>query len=174
MSGDSYQAIYDAVRSRISGVNVGDAIEQAMRGVNLDHHAQQASQAIQVAAAQYERPSAVYRPSLAPDGDQWSALYGENLAVGVSGFGPTPEAAMRDFDEQWFKPRVPASARSWGVWNTTLKSWLLGAAMTEAEAKRAAAEWNARGLEGEILGERWSYFEAKQEACVTPRDQEKR
>jgi len=109
MSGDSYQAIYDAVRSRISGGNVSDAVEQAMRGVNLDHHAQQASQAIQVAAAQYERPSVLFRPSLAPDGDQWHALYGENIAVGVSGFGPTPEAAMRAFDEEWVKARSPVT-----------------------------------------------------------------
>lgn len=30
---DSYQAIYDAVRSRISGANVGDAVERAARDV---------------------------------------------------------------------------------------------------------------------------------------------
>lgn len=105
MSGDSYQAIYDAVRSRISGGNVAEAIESAMRNVDFDFHARQASQTIQAIAASYDRPSAIFRPSLAPDGDQWCALYGENLAVGVSGFGPTPEAAMAAFDAEWVKPR---------------------------------------------------------------------
>ena len=30
------------------------------------------------------------------DGDQWCALRGPNLQEGESGFGPTPEAALRD------------------------------------------------------------------------------
>ena len=47
------------------------------------------------------RPSVMYRPSLSPDGDQWCALYGENLQEGVAGFGRTPAEAMADFDQAW-------------------------------------------------------------------------
>ena len=35
------------------------------------------------------------------DGDQWCALYGENLQEGVAGFGRTPAEAMADFDQAW-------------------------------------------------------------------------
>jgi len=62
-----------------------------------------------IASEEMMRPSAIFRPSLAPDGDQWRALYGSDLMEGVSGFGPTPDAAMRDFDSQWMTQRTPAA-----------------------------------------------------------------
>lgn len=31
------------------------------------------------------------------DGDQWCVLMGEDLATGIAGFGPTPEAAIFNF-----------------------------------------------------------------------------
>lgn len=65
------------------------------------HEARMAGAAIQAAAAVYERPSAVFRPSLSIDGDQWCALYGENLQDGVAGFGTSPANAMWDFDRNW-------------------------------------------------------------------------
>ncbi len=46
-------------------------------------------------------PSVLFRPKLYKDGDQWCALYGENIAVGCAGFGPTPAAAMAAFDDAW-------------------------------------------------------------------------
>ncbi len=46
-------------------------------------------------------PSVVFRPRLSIDGDQWCALYGENLQDGVAGFGSSPEKAMQDFDDAW-------------------------------------------------------------------------
>ena len=46
-------------------------------------------------------PSAVYRPKLTLDGNQWCALYGIDLVQGIAGFGDTPEKAMEDFDRQW-------------------------------------------------------------------------
>lgn len=48
-------------------------------------------------------PSAVYRPRLLFDGNQWCALYGDNLRDGVAGFGDSPAAAMRHFDYEWSK-----------------------------------------------------------------------
>ena len=47
------------------------------------------------------RPSTVYRPKLSIDGNNWCALYGENLQDGVAGFGSTPDLAMANFDIAW-------------------------------------------------------------------------
>jgi hypothetical protein len=38
------------------------------------------------------------------DGNQWCALYGDNLQDGVCGFGDSPAAAMQDFDMAWVTP----------------------------------------------------------------------
>lgn len=100
MSND-YQAIYDAVRSRIGNADIGHSIEAAMRDANISFYADQASQAIQRAAALYEAPSVMFRPTLSIDGDMWCALYGEDLMRGVAGFGKSPAAAMWDFDCNW-------------------------------------------------------------------------
>lgn len=47
------------------------------------------------------RPSTIYKPKLSKDGDQWCVLFGDNLEEGVSGFGKSPEKAMKAFDEAW-------------------------------------------------------------------------
>lgn len=47
------------------------------------------------------RPSYLYKPRLLIDGDQWCALYGENLQDGVAGFGKTPAEAYAAFDKAW-------------------------------------------------------------------------
>lgn len=103
---DSYQAIYDAVRSRISGGDISSAVTDAIRNANLSFYAERAMGAAQEAAAGYGAPSAVYRPTLSADGDQWCALYGANLQEGVSGFGTTPAEAMAAFDANWFRQKA--------------------------------------------------------------------
>ena len=56
-------------------------------------------------ARQYaERPSTRMKPNLSIDGNQWCALYGENLQDGVAGFGDTPAKAMLAFDRAWETP----------------------------------------------------------------------
>lgn len=67
----------------------------------IAHAADMVKVSIQAAAARYESPSAVYRPSLSIDGNQWCALYGDNLQDGVAGFGDSPADAMWDFDRNW-------------------------------------------------------------------------
>lgn len=103
---DSYQAVYDATRSRLGHCDVGGAVESAIRDANLSHYVQMASAAIaesaSIAAAEYQRPSVLMRPAISIDGNQWCALYGDNLQDGVAGFGDTPAAAMIDFDKTWF------------------------------------------------------------------------
>lgn len=99
---DSYQAVYDAVRSRISNGNVGEAVaEEARRAFDISYTIQAISQEWQIAAAEHARPFMTLRPKMSIDGDQWCALYGDNLQDGVAGFGDSPELAARDFDKQW-------------------------------------------------------------------------
>jgi hypothetical protein len=52
-------------------------------------------------AHELTRPAILFKPRLFPDGDQWCALLGEDLQVGVCGFGASPADAMRDFDKEW-------------------------------------------------------------------------
>jgi hypothetical protein len=104
---DTYQAVYDAVRSRISIGDVGVAVENAIRGENIGHFMQMAAESVRQAASAYESPAAIYRPALSIDGNQWCALYGANLQDGVAGFGDSPALAMADFDRNWFA-KLPA------------------------------------------------------------------
>lgn len=100
------QEIYDAVRSRISGGDVGQAMEVALResfGM-ASNYIESVAQEFRSAAWEHQRPSAIYRPALSIDGDQWCALYGSDIQSGVVGFGDTPEAAMADFDKSWRLP----------------------------------------------------------------------
>lgn len=107
---DSYQAIYDAVRSKITGGSVGDAIESALRNANISHYFEMAMRSAQQATGEYERPSAIFRPALSLDGDSWCALYGKDLQQGCVGFGKSPAEAMWDFDKNWYK-RLPANVQ---------------------------------------------------------------
>lgn len=101
---DDYQAVYDAVRSRIRGGDVGEAVQQAIREQNWGHHVQQAAYEWQIAAGEQQRPCVVFKPRLFKDGNAWCALLGENLMTGVSAFGNTPSEAMHNFDIEWTKP----------------------------------------------------------------------
>ena len=57
----------------------------------------------QNAAAEQQRPSVLYRPTLFVDGNQYCALYGADIQSGVAGFGDSPALAMADFDTEWKK-----------------------------------------------------------------------
>lgn len=52
------------------------------------------------------RPFMLLRPKMFPDGNQWCALYGDNIQDGVCGFGDTPHQASVDFDIQWLNARI--------------------------------------------------------------------
>lgn len=107
---DTYQAVYDAVRSRISGGDIGSAVESAIHGANIGDWACRASQSIQQVASLYESPSAIYRPAISVDGNQWCALYGIDLQSGIAGFGDSVALAMQDFDRAWFA-KLPERAK---------------------------------------------------------------
>ena len=104
---ESYQAIYDAVRSRISGGDIGSAVESVLRAENIGHCVMMIGESIRVVASEYERPSVLFRPRICVDGDKWCALYGDDLQRGVAGFGDSPAKAMLDFDLNWFAKIQP-------------------------------------------------------------------
>lgn len=78
-----------------------------------------ALEAIDILIGAYNRPSAIFRPTLTVDGNMYCALYGEDLMQGCAGFGETAEAAMADFDKNWLtqKARRPFDkiARAHGI-----------------------------------------------------------
>jgi hypothetical protein len=42
-------------------------------------------------------------PKIYQDGDEWCCLYGENIAVGIVGFGKTPQKAIIDWNGAWYR-----------------------------------------------------------------------
>ena len=97
---DSYQAIFDAVRSRIHNGDIGESVRQSLGNVDVHHIVQCAMQQI---AQDWTLPHVVMRPRISIDGDKWGVLYGDNLQDGVAGFGDSPSEAMADFDYHWWK-----------------------------------------------------------------------
>ena len=74
---------------------------QSMAANAIAHAAEMTQETIRYVASSYERPSVLFRPKLSVDGDQWCAMYGDDLQSGVGGFGDSPEKAMYDFDRAW-------------------------------------------------------------------------
>jgi hypothetical protein len=103
---DNYQATFDAVRSCLRNTDVGAAIRDACH-LDASHAIVCLQQEFSLAAYEMARPSAVYRPTIARDGNKWCALYGSNLMEGIAGFGDTPNAAMADFDKNWWNEKPP-------------------------------------------------------------------
>jgi hypothetical protein len=109
---DSYQPIYDAVRSRISNGNVGDVVERAARDAfDMGNMRNILTEQFCATAIEMARPSVVYRPTLMADGDMWCVLLGENIQIGIAGFGKTVAEAMTAFDQAFYKERTPDATR---------------------------------------------------------------
>jgi len=100
MGQEVFDATYQAAVRAFGSPDIIGAVERALGGGNIGF---QASRAFDVIRDMHCTPSAIYRPSIAPDGNKWCALYGENLAEGVAGFGDTPAEAMADFDAAWHR-----------------------------------------------------------------------
>ena len=107
---DSYQAIYDAVRSRLSNGDIGSAVTEAMRGsFDISYAVEGIKQEFMQAAYQMQRPVVIMKPALSIDGNQYCFLYGTNLHDGVAGFGDTPEKAALAFDLEWLNSTTKAT-----------------------------------------------------------------
>jgi len=100
---DNYQAVYDAVRSKISGVDLSRATEDVLRETfgHAGFLMQQAAQEQINAAYEMQRPSVVFKPRIYQDGNMHCVLLGENIQDGVAGFGETVQIAMVDFDNNF-------------------------------------------------------------------------
>lgn len=100
------QEIYDAVRSKISGGDIGQAVSDAARNAfDISHRAEMVSNEFLTAAYEMHRPCVLFKPALSQDGNAWLAIYGD-LPTGVVGAGDTPAAAMADFDKAWHRKAV--------------------------------------------------------------------
>lgn len=60
--------------------------------------AQAADACAQSIASYHASWAAVMKPALSKDGNMWCALHGDNLQVGVAGFGSTPALALAAFE----------------------------------------------------------------------------
>lgn len=109
---DSYQPIYDAVRSRISGGDIGSAIRDvAFQQFDISQMKAILQQDFCIAAQEMARPSVLFKPALSIDGDMWCALLGDDLVSGLAAYGKTPYEAMQNFDQAFYKERTPAAIR---------------------------------------------------------------
>ena len=97
---DNYQAVYDAVRSKMGYLDSGILTDRIAHCFDFSH---QISAMLQSVEYECLRPCVLMRPKVYMDGDKWCALYGENLQDGVAGFGDSPAEAMQDFDNNWNK-----------------------------------------------------------------------
>lgn len=91
--------------------------DEVYRGI-LDAYSWAASAAQNEAlavSAEMTRPSVLFRPRVFRDRTKFCALYGDDLAVGVAGFGDSPEEAARDFDAAWTKKIDARDARGSGA-----------------------------------------------------------
>jgi len=83
-------------------MNAESVIRQvANEKLDISYALAAATEAIRDVQHNMTRPSVLYRPRICIDGNQWCALYGDNLQDGVAGFGDSVQAAMSDFDVQW-------------------------------------------------------------------------
>lgn len=64
-------------------------------------HLAQAAIELYSHACKVNTPSNRLRPRLFIDGNQWCALYGEDLQSGVAAFGESPALACAAFDKAW-------------------------------------------------------------------------
>ena len=97
---DNYQAVYDAVRSKMGYLDSGTITDRITHCFDFSH---QISAMLQSVEYECLRPYVLMRPKVYMDGDKWCALYGENLQDGVAGFGNSPAEAVQDFDRNWHK-----------------------------------------------------------------------
>ena len=67
----------------------------------ISHAATMVQHGILQIFSEYGEASVIYKPRLFKDGDQWCALYGDNIQEGVVGFGDCPARAMYNFNASW-------------------------------------------------------------------------
>lgn len=97
---DNYQAVYDAVRSKMGYLDANVLYDRITRCFDFSCQISAMLQSIEYESV---RPCVMMRPKISIDGNQWCVLYGDNLQDGVAGFGNGPAKAMQDFDNSWLQ-----------------------------------------------------------------------
>ena len=103
---DTYQAVYDAVRSRVGSID-GQTIARAIadkidisyeKALVAERIVDEFQEALSVIAQEVQRPCVLFKPVLSrySEDSPWDAKYG-----GVVGSGPSPAEAMTAFDKAW-------------------------------------------------------------------------
>lgn len=104
-----YQAVYDAVRSRISGGDIGSAIRDvAFQQFDISQMMAILQQDFSIAAQEMARPCVLFKPIIQADGDMWTVLLGPDPQIGVFATGTTPHEAMLNFDQEFYKAKPKA------------------------------------------------------------------
>ena len=81
-----------------------DEIRQAESSDRQHHEALLHQSRISFAVEQEELGRfALLKPKIFKDGDKWCVLYGENIQVGIVGFGETPNKAIFAWNAEWNK-----------------------------------------------------------------------
>lgn len=94
---DSYQAIYDAVRSRISNGDIGQAVADVVRqNFDTSRVMATAENMLYEIKEAMTAPHVLLKPAVTAEDDGWWCRY-----AGVTGWGKTPEAAAKSFDASW-------------------------------------------------------------------------
>lgn len=104
---DNYQAVYDAVRSKISNGDIGAAVRDAISQADLSFALMQVRDEVNFAISKATAPHVLMRPEVHIDGNQYCLLYGKNLMEGIAGFGSTMAEAAQNFDENWLNSKAP-------------------------------------------------------------------
>lgn len=98
---DTHQAIYDAVRSKISGGDISSAVRDVLwQQMDISHLKAMIQGDAAAIGWEMQRPSVLFRPTLLQDGNAWLAIYGD-LPTGCVGTGASPAEAMAAFDKAW-------------------------------------------------------------------------
>lgn len=98
---DNYQAIYDAVRSKMSFINGNEIAQDIVKQFDFSYQLEIIKQSFLEVSYELQRPCILFKPKLIKDGNEWCVLYGDNLQEGVAGYGKSPEIAMLEFDKAW-------------------------------------------------------------------------
>lgn len=100
---DSYQPFYDAARSKMSFFDGSLLIQEIAGRFDFSHYAEIIKNDALNITYEMQRPAVLFKPKLYVDGNQWCAVYGDDIQNGVAGFGDSPSKAMTDFDNEWVK-----------------------------------------------------------------------
>jgi hypothetical protein len=133
---ESWDAIYAAVRSKISGGNISEAVESVCReAFDVSHSKGLLAQAITNIEYDLHRASVLFRPKLMLEGNQWMALYGDDFRTGFAAFGDSPALAMEAFDKAWHEKLVGKTPEKNELSEAEIEAAMRGPETNEADCQ---------------------------------------